>query len=156
MALSRRHFNQAIAGFVFLSFYIVRFWFIPLVLTIRTGITIYVYQVTAWDAFMISIFVALCYPMWLYILRNANWDVFGDRDPNNLTITGAMVFQFVTSFSIGLMSASYFSITQSIAPEESLQFIVHLTIGDTLGAGVVVYLFYLYMKFATKKNHSTN
>lgn len=144
------------AGFVFLSFYLLRFWFIPLIVTIRTVITIYVYQVTAWDALMISIFVALCYPMWSYILRNANWDVFGDRDPNNLTITGVMVFQFVTSFSIGLMSASYFSITQSIAPEESLQFIVHLTIGDTLGAGVVVYLFYLSMKFATKKNHSTN
>ena len=71
------------AGVIFLSFYLLRWWFIPVVLIGRTFVNVDFYDVGfSWTFILESIFVCLVYPLWLYLLNSANWDVFGDRRPH--------------------------------------------------------------------------
>lgn len=141
------------AGFVLLSFYLLRWWFLPIVLIGRSIITTQVFNVEPLDALITSMFVTVCYPLWLHILNNAKWDVLGDNDQDNLTIAGVMIFQFLASFTNGIFSAIYLSRLNSVPLDQSFPYIVHFVVGDTLGAGIVAYGFYLYMKLAVKVQH---
>ena len=86
--------------------------------------------------------IALLYPLWLSLLNSANWDVFGDKDQSQLTITGAMIFALLISFSSGILSAIQQTFLGAVPMEQALQYTVHFVVGDTLGTGVVIFLFY--------------
>ena len=143
------------AGVIFISFYLLRWWFVPVVLIGRvfTG-----FEQAGWE-FSLMLFVengiVICvYPLWLYILNLAKWDVFGDRDESNLTIIGAMIFQLLVTFTISLAGAMREVSTNAISWNQSTQYIIHFISGDVLGAGIVMYLFYHLMKLAASKPRS--
>ena len=143
------------AGVIFISFYLLRWWFLPVVLIGRvfTGFE------HAGSEFSLMLFVengiVVCvYPLWLYILNLAKWDVFGDRDESNLTIIGAMIFQLLVTFTISLAGVMREVSINAISWDQSTQYIVHFISGDVLGAGIVMYLFYRLMKLARPKRRS--
>lgn len=137
------------AGVIFISFYLLRWWFVPIVLIGRTfsGFELAGYEFSLM-LLIENVIVVFVYPIWLYILNIAKWDVFGDRDESNLTIIGAMIFQLLVTFSISLLGAIREVSTEQITWEQSTQYIIHFIIGDTLGAGIVMYLFYYLMKIS--------
>ncbi len=145
------------AGIVFLSFYLLRWWFLPVILIGRTYISLQLGPVDLiLEMVMFNLIVALLYPLWLYLLNNANWDVFGDVDKNQLTITGAMIFALLLSFSTGILSAINHTVSGVVPLDQALQYTVHFIVGDTIGAGVILFLFYqllkLNLKFKKPKN----
>jgi len=137
------------AGVIFLSFYLLRWWFIPVVLIGRTYVNFDFYDIGfSWTFILESVFVCLIYPLWLTLLNSANWDVFGDKDRTSLTLIGAMIFQTMVTFTISL-SATIQEITfGGLSWNESTQYIVHFIVGDVLGTGIVIFLFYKYMQIA--------
>ena len=145
------------AGVIFLSFYLLRWWFLPVILIGRTYISL---QLGPMDLIlemvMFNLIVALLYPLWLYLLNNANWDVFGDVDKNQLTITGAMIFALLLSFSTGILSAINHTVSGVVPLDQALQYTLHFIVGDTIGAGVILFLFYqllkLNLRFKRQKN----
>ena len=145
------------AGVIFLSFYLLRWWFLPVILIGRTYISL---QLGPADLILemvtFNLIVALLYPLWLYLLNNANWDVFGDVDKNQLTITGAMIFALLLSFSTGILSAINHTVSGVVPLDQALQYTLHFIVGDTIGAGVILFLFYqllkLNLKFKRQKN----
>ena len=145
------------AGVIFLSFYLLRWWFLPVILIGRTYISLQLGPVDLiLEMVMFNLIVALLYPLWLYLLNNANWDVFGDVDKNQLTITGAMIFALLLSFSTGILSAINHTVSGVVPLDQALQYTVHFIVGDTIGAGVILFLFYqllkLNLKFKRPKN----
>ena len=145
------------AGVIFLSFYLLRWWFLPVILIGRTYISLQLGPVDLiLEMVMFNLIVALLYPLWLYLLNNANWDVFGDVDKNQLTITGAMIFALLLSFSTGILSAINHTVSGVVPLDQALQYTVHFIVGDTIGAGVILFLFYqllkLNLKFKKPKN----
>ena len=145
------------AGVIFLSFYLLRWWFIPVVLIGRTFVNFDFYQIGfSWIFILESMFVCLVYPLWLYLLNSANWDVFGDKDQSSLTLTGAMIFQMMVTFTISL-SATIQEITfGGLSWNDSTQYIVHFIVGDVLGTGVVIFLFYKFMQLAVAMRQRNN
>ena len=144
------------AGVIFLSFYLLRWWFIPIVLIGRT----YVSYDTFGDILTASIlienlFVCLVYPLWLHLLNSAKWDVFGDQDQSNLTLIGALIFQTMVTFTISFGSTIQQVLMDKISWYESTQYVMHFIIGDVLGTLAVIYLFYQLLRFATKENSPT-
>ena len=144
------------AGVIFLSFYLLRWWFIPVVLIGRTFVNFDFYQIGfSWIFILESMFVCLVYPLWLYLLNSANWDVFGDKIQSSLTLIGAMIFQMMVTFTISL-SATIQEITfGGLSWNDSTQYIVHFIVGDVLGMGVVIFLFYKYMQIAVATRQPT-
>ena len=145
------------AGVIFLSYYLLRWWFLPVILIGRTYISLQLGPVDLiLEMVMFNLIVALLYPLWLYLLNNANWDVFGDVDKNQLTITGAMIFALLLSFSTGILSAINHTVLGVVPLDQALQYTVHFIVGDTIGAGVILFLFYqllkLNLKFKRPKN----
>lgn len=143
------------AGVIFISFYLLRWWFIPVVLI---GRVFSGFEQAGWE-FSLMLFVengiVICiYPLWLYILNLAKWDVFGDRDESNLTVVGAMIFQLLVTFTISLVGAMSQVSIDAISWDQSTQYILHFISGDVLGAGVVMYLFYRWVKLAASKPRS--
>jgi hypothetical protein len=140
------------AGVVFLSFYLLRWWFFPVVLVGRTLISV---QFEGWgiwlEAIIFNCIIVCLYPMWLHLLNSAKWDVFGDHNEDELTIVGAMIFALLVSFSTGLLSAIHQTTIGMVPVAQSLQYTVHFIIGDTLGTGVVLYLFYRLLKWNQSK-----
>ena len=145
------------AGVIFLSFYLLRWWFIPVVLIGRTFVNFDFYQIGfSWIFILESMFVCLVYPLWLYLLNSANWDVFGDKDQSSLTLIGAMIFQTMVTFTISL-SATIQEITfGGLSWNDSTQYIVHFIVGDVLGTGVVIFLFYKFMQLAVAMRQRNN
>ena len=145
------------AGVIFLSFYLLRWWFIPVVLIGRTFVNFDFYQIGfSWIFILESMFVCLVYPLWLYLLNSANWDVFGDKDQSSLTLIGAMIFQMMVTFTISL-SATIQEITfGGLSWNDSTQYIVHFIVGDVLGTGVVIFLFYRLMQLAVAMRQRNN
>jgi hypothetical protein len=143
------------AGVIFLSFYLLRWWFIPVVLIGRTFVNFDFYEIGfSWTFILESLYVCLIYPLWLHLLNSANWDVFGDKDQNSLTLTGAMIFQTMVTFTVSL-GATIQGITMGgLSWNESTQYIVHFIIGDVLGTGVVIFLFYKCMQIAVAMRQS--
>jgi hypothetical protein len=143
------------AGVIFLSFYLLRWWFIPVVLIGRTFVNFDFYEIGfSWTFILESLYVCLIYPLWLHLLNSANWDVFGDKDQNSLTLTGAMIFQTMVTFTVSL-GATIQGITMGgLSWNESTQYIVHFIIGDVLGTGVVIFLFYKCMQIAVATRQS--
>ena len=137
------------AGVIFLSFYLLRWWFIPIVLVGRTYVSFDNFGDVLTASILIeNIFICLVYPLWLHLLNSANWDVFGDKDQSSLTLIGAMIFQMMVTFTISL-GATLQSITLGgLSWNDSTQYIVHFIIGDVLGTGVVIFLFYKFMQLA--------
>jgi len=137
------------AGVIFLSFYLLRWWFIPIVLIGRTYVSFDNFGDVLTASILIeNIFICLVYPLWLHLLNSANWDVFGDKDQSSLTLIGAMIFQMMVTFTISL-GATLQSITLGgLSWNDSTQYIVHFIIGDVLGTGVVIFLFYKFMQLA--------
>jgi len=139
------------AGVIFLSFYLLRWWFLPVILIGRTYISLQLGPAELMlDMMIFNLVVALLYPLWLYLLNNANWDVFGDVDKNQLTITGAMIFALLLSFSTGILSAINQTMSGVVPLDLALQYTLHFIIGDTLGTGVILFLFYQLLKLNLK------
>jgi len=137
------------AGMIFLSFYLLRWWYIPIVLIGRTYASFDNFGDVITASILIeNMFVCLVYPLWLHLLNSANWDVFGDKNQNSLTVTGAMIFQSMVTFTISL-GATLQSITLGgLSWNESTQYIIHFIIGDVLGTGFVIFFFYKFMQLA--------
>ena len=131
------------AGIIFLSFYLLRWWFLPVILISRMLISLEFSGLESWvEVIILNGCIALLYPLWLSLLNSANWDVFGDKDQSQLTITGAMIFALLISFSSGILSAIQQTFHGAVPIEQALQYTVHFVVGDTLGTGVVIFLFY--------------
>ena len=145
------------AGVIFLSFYLLRWWFLPVILIGRTYISLQLGPAELILNMMIfNLVVALLYPLWLYLLNNANWDVFGDVDKNQLTITGAMIFALLLSFSTGILSAINQTVSGVVPLDQALQYTLHFIIGDTIGTGVILFLFYQLLKLNLKWRKQKN
>ncbi len=145
------------AGVIFLSFYLLRWWFLPVILIGRTCISLQLGPVELiLEMIIFNLVVALLYPLWLYLLNNANWDVFGDVDKNQLTITGAMIFALLLSFSTGILSAINQTASGVVAMDQALQYTLHFIIGDTIGTGVILFLFYQLLKLNLKWRRHKN
>ena len=145
------------AGVIFLSFYLLRWWFLPVILIGRTYISLQLGPAELiLDMMIFNLVVALLYPLWLYLLNNANWDVFGDVDKNQLTITGAMIFALLLSFSTGILSAINKTIAGVVPLDQALQYTLHFIIGDTIGTGVILFLFYQLLKLNLKWRKQKN
>ena len=145
------------AGVIFLSFYLLRWWFLPVILIGRTYISLQLGPAELiLDMMIFNLVVALLYPLWLYLLNNANWDVFGDVDKNQLTITGAMIFALLLSFSTGILSAINQTIAGVVPLDQALQYTLHFIIGDTIGTGVILFLFYQLLKLNLKWRKQKN
>ena len=145
------------AGVIFLSFYLLRWWFLPVILIGRTYVSL---QFGPLDLILemvtFNLIVALLYPSWLYLLNSANWDVFGDVDKNQLTITGAMIFALLLSFSTGILSAINQTVSGVVPLDQALQYTLHFIIGDTIGTGVILFLFYQLLKLNLKLGKQEN
>ncbi len=145
------------AGVIFLSFYLLRWWFLPVILIGRTYISLQLGPVELILEMMIfNLVIALLYPLWLYLLNNANWDVFGDVDKNQLTISGAMIFALLLSFSTGILSAINQTVSGVVPLDQALQYTLHFIIGDTIGTGVILFLFYQLLKLNLKWRRHKN
>ncbi|NCW09192.1 MAG: hypothetical protein EBW40_05520, partial [Gammaproteobacteria bacterium] len=88
--------------------------------------------------------------------NSANWDVFGDKDQNSLTLTGAMIFQAMVTFTMSFGSTIQQITFNTISWNESTQYVVHFIIGDVLGTGVVIFLFYKFMQLAVAMRQRNN
>jgi len=77
----------------------------------------------------------------LYLL-NSEKGVFGDDNQSQLTTTGSMIFALLISFSAGILSANQQTFRGAVPMEQVLQYTVHFMVGDTLGTGVIIFLFY--------------
>ena len=131
------------AGIIFLSFYLLRWWFLPVILISRLLISLQFSGLESWvEVIILNGCIALLYPRWLSLLNSAKWDVFGDKDQSQLTITGAMIFALLISFSSGILSAIQQVLLGAVPMEQAFQYTVHFVVGDTLGTGVVIFLFY--------------
>lgn len=145
------------AGVIFLSFYLLRWWFLPVILIGRTYISLQLGPAELiLDMMIFNLAVALLYPLWLYLLNNANWDVFGDVDKNQLTITGAMIFALLLSFSTGILSAINQTMSGVVPLDQALQYTLHFIIGDTIGTGVILFMFYQLLKLNLKWRKQKN
>lgn len=145
------------AGVIFLSFYLLRWWFLPVILIGRTYISLQLGPAELiLDMMIFNLVVALLYPFWLYLLNNANWDVFGDVDKNQLTITGAMIFALLLSFSTGILSAINQTVSGVVPLNQALQYTLHFIVGDTIGTGVILFLFYQLLKLNLKWRKQKN
>ena len=145
------------AGVIFLSFYLLRWWFLPVILIGRTYISLQLGPAELiLDMMIFNLVVALLYPFWLYLLNNANWDVFGDVDKNQLTITGAMIFALLLSFSTGILSAINQTVSGVVPLDQALQYTLHFIVGDTIGTGVILFLFYQLLKLNLKWRKQKN
>ncbi len=145
------------AGVIFLSFYLLRWWFLPVILIGRTYISLQLGPIDLiLEMVMFNLIVALLYPLWLYLLNNANWDVFGDFDKNQLTITGAMIFALLLSFSTGILSAINKTVSGVVPLDQALQYTLHFIVGDTIGTGIILFLFYQLLKLNLKWRRRKN
>ena len=145
------------AGVIFLSFYLLRWWFLPVILIGRTYISLQLGPIELiLEMIIFNLVVALLYPFWLYLLNNANCDVFGDVDKNQLTITGAMIFALLLSFSTGILSAINQTVSGVVPLDQALQYTLHFIIGDTIGTGVILFLFYQLLKLNLKWRRHKN
>ena len=131
------------AGIIFLSFYLLRWWFLPVILISRMIISLQFSGLESWvEVIILNGCIALLYPLWLYLFNSAKWDVFGDKDQSQLTVTGSMIFALLISFSSGILSAIQQTLLGAVPMEQALQYTIHFVVGDTLGTGVVIFLFY--------------
>ncbi len=145
------------AGVIFLSFYLLRWWFLPVILIGRTYISLQLGPLELiLEMIIFNLVVALLYPLWLYLLNNANWDVFGDVDKNQLTITGAMIFALLVSFNTGILSAVNQTLSGVVPLDQALQYTLHFIIGDTIGTGVMLFVFYQLLKLNLKWSRQKN
>ena len=145
------------AGVIFLSFYLLRWWFIPIVLLGRTYASFDNFGDVLTASILIeNIFICMVYPLWLHLLNSANWDVFGDKDQNSLTITGAMIFQSMVTFTMSFGSTIQQITFGKISWNESTQYVMHFIVGDVIGTGVVIFLFYNFMRIAVAMRQRNN
>ena len=145
------------AGIIFLSFYLLRWWFTPIVLIGRTYASFDNFGDVLTASILIeNLFICLVYPLWLHLLNSANWDVFGDKNQNSLTLTGAMIFQSMVTFTISLGATIQSISLGGLSWNESTQYIVHFIVGDVLGTGVVIFLFYKFMQVAVTMRQRNN
>ena len=145
------------AGVIFLSFYLLRWWFIPIVLIGRTYASFDNFGDVITPSILIeNIFICLVYPLWLHLLNSANWDVFGDKDHNALTITGAMIFQSMVTFTISFGSTIQQITFGTISWNESTQYVMHFIIGDVIGTGIIIFVFYQFMRVAVAMDQRNN
>jgi hypothetical protein len=145
------------AGVIFLSFYLLRWWFIPIVLIGRTYASFDNFGDVITPSILIeNIFICLVYPLWLHLLNSANWDVFGDKDHNALTITGAMIFQSMVTFTISFGSTIQQITFGTISWNESTQYVMHFIIGDVIGTGIIIFVFYQFMRVAVAMGQRNN
>ena len=145
------------AGVIFLSFYLLRWWFIPIVLIGRTYASFDNFGDVITPSILIeNIFICLVYPLWLHLLNSANWDVFGDEDHNALTITGAMIFQSMVTFTISFGSTIQQITFGTISWNESTQYVMHFIVGDVIGTGIIIFVFYQFMRVAVAMDQRNN
>src|SRR6056300_1892881 len=110
------------AGVIFLSFYLLRWWFIPIVLIGRTYASFDNFGDVITPSILIeNIFICLVYPLWLHLLNSAKWDVFGDQDKNSLTLTSSMIFQSMVTFTMSFGSTLQQVLMNKISWDQSTQ-----------------------------------
>ena len=137
------------AGIIFLSFYLLRWWFIPIVLIGRTYASFGNFgDVLTMSILVENIFICFVYPFWLYLLNAANWDVFGDKNESSLTVIGALIFQTMVTFTMSFTSTLQQILFNAISWNEATQYVMHFIVGDVLGTGVIIFLFYKFMQLA--------
>jgi len=145
------------AGVIFLSFYLLRWWSIPIFLIGRTYASYDNFGDILTTSILIeNLFICLVYPLWLHLLNSAKWDVFGDQDQSNLTFIGAVIFETMVTFTISFGSTIQQVLMSKISWDQSTQYVMHFIIGDVLGTLAVIYLFYQLLRFATKENPPTS
>ena len=145
------------AGVIFLSFYLLRWWFIPIVLIGRTYASFDNFgDVLTVSIIIENIVICMVYPLWLHLLNSANWDVFGDKDQNALTIKGAMIFQSMVTFTMSFGSTIQQITFGTISWNESTQYVMHFIIGDVIGTGVIIFVFYQFMRVAVAMDQRNN
>jgi hypothetical protein len=145
------------AGIIFLSFYLLRWWFIPIVLIGRTYASFDNFGDVLTASILIeNMFICLVYPLWLHMLNSANWDVFGDKNHISLTLTGAMIFQSMVTFTISLGATLQNITLGGLSGDNSTQYIIHFIIGDVLGTGFVIFFFYKFMQLAVTMGQRGN
>jgi len=77
------------AYIIFFSFYLLGWWFLPVILISRTIISLQFTGLESWfETIILNGCIALLYPLWLYLLNSAKWDALGNNDQSQLTITG--------------------------------------------------------------------
>ena len=145
------------AGVIFLSFYLLRWWFIPIVLIGRTYASFDNFgDVLTASIIIENIVICMVYPLWLHLLNSANWDVFGDKDQNALTIKGAMIFQSMVTFTMSFGSTIQQITFGTISWNESTQYVMHFIIGDVIGTGIIIFVFYQFMRVAVAMDQRNN
>jgi hypothetical protein len=137
------------AGFIFLSFYLLRWWFIPVVLIGRTFASYETFGEHLTTSIVIeNLFICAVYPLWLHLLNSAKWDVFGDEDQSNLTLIGVVIFQTMVTFTISFGSTIQKILLSDMTWDQSTQYVTHFIIGDVMGTVLVIFLFYHLLRKA--------
>jgi hypothetical protein len=140
------------AGVIFLSFFLLRWWFIPIVLIGRTYASYDTFgNILTASMVVENLFICFVYPVWLHLLKSAKWDVFGDQKQSNVTLIGIVIFQTMVTITISFGSAIQQVLMTKISWDQSTQYILHFIIGDVLGSVAVIYLFYHLIRFITKE-----
>ncbi len=67
-------------------------------------------------------------------------------------MTGVMIFAFLTSVTSSIIFAIYNQLTGLVPASQSLQYVLHFAIGDTIGTAAVVIVFHRFMMWAITKS----
>jgi glycerol uptake facilitator-like aquaporin len=67
-----------------------------------------------------------------------------------------MIFQSMVTFTISFGSTIQQITFGTISWNESTQYVMHFIIGDVLGTGVVIFLFYKFMQLAVATHQQNN
>lgn len=137
-------------GISFLSFYLLRWKGIPIIIFGNTCIDFFMFGSLATSMLAENVLSALFYPLCVYVANKGGWDILGDVDENKLTMTGTLILQWVVSLYSSLFSAYLRTANGVLDVEQNLQYVLHFIVGDTLGAAAVVYIFYKLMKISVR------
>ena len=71
-----------------------------------------------------------------------------------------MIFALLLSFSTGILSAINKTVSGVVPLDQALQYTLHFIVGDTIGTGIILFLFYqllkLNLKWRRRKNNWFN
>ena len=67
-----------------------------------------------------------------------------------------MIFALLLSFSTGILSAINQTVSGVVPLDQALQYTLHFIIGDTIGTGVILFLFYQLLKLNLKWRKQKN
>jgi hypothetical protein len=65
-----------------------------------------------------------------------------------------MIFALLISFTTGIFSAIQQTLSGAVPADQALHYTVHFVIGDTLGTGVVIFIFYRLLQWNIRLRNS--